>query len=66
VGSLPDHPPEALQLVALVEDQLSVEEPPLLMLVGFAFKLTVGLAGADTLTVTDRLALPPEPVQVSV
>jgi hypothetical protein len=66
VDLLPDHPPDALQLVALLEDQLSVEDPPLLMLVGFALKLTVGLAGADTLTVTDRLALPPEPVQVSV
>jgi hypothetical protein len=30
VGSLPDHPPEALQLVALVDDQLSVEAEPLL------------------------------------
>ena len=66
VDSLPLHPPEALQLVALLEDQLSVEDPPLLMLVGFALKLTVGLAGADTLTVTDRVALPPEPLQVSV
>jgi hypothetical protein len=53
VGSPPDHPPEALQLLAFVEDQLSVEDPPLLTLVGLALRLTVGLAGADTLTVTD-------------
>ena len=66
VGTLPDHLPDALQLVALVEDQLSTEEAPLLMLVGFAFKLTVGLAGAETLTVTDRAALPPGPLHVSV
>jgi hypothetical protein len=35
------------------------------MLMGFAVRLTVGL-GADTFTVTDWLALPPEPVQVSM
>jgi hypothetical protein len=42
VGSFPDHPPEALQLVAFVEDQLSIAEPPLLTLVGVALRLTVG------------------------
>ena len=66
VDSLPVQPPEALQLVALLEDQLSVEAEPLFTVPGFALMVTVGLAGADTLTVTDRLALPPEPVQVSV
>ena len=66
VGSLPDHPPEAVQLVAFVDDQLSVAEPPLLTVVGLALRLTVGLAGADTLTVTDCAALPPDPLQVSV
>jgi len=63
---LPDQPPEALQLVALVDDQLSVEDEPLLMLPGLAVRLTVGGGGADTLTVTDLLALPPDPLQVSV
>ena len=53
VGSLPDHPPEALQLVAFVEDQLSVEAEPLLTVPGLALRLTVGLGGADTLTVAD-------------
>jgi len=66
IDLLPDQPPEAVQLVAFVEDQLSVADPPLLMLVGFALKLTVGLAGAETLTVTDRVAPPPAPLQVSV
>ncbi len=66
VDSLPDHPPEAVQLLALLEDQLSVEAEPLLTVAGLADKLTVGLDGAVTLTVTDRLALPPDPVQVSV
>ena len=66
VGLLPVQRPDALQLAALLEDQLSVADPPLLMLVGFALKLTVGLAGAETLTVTDRVAPPPAPLQVSV
>ena len=64
VGSLPDHPPEAVQLLAFFEDQLSVAEPPLLTLPGLAFRLTVG--GAETFTVTDWFALPPGPVQLSV
>ena len=50
---LPDQPPEALQLVAFVEDQLNVEADPLLTVPGVALRLTVGLAGADTFTVTD-------------
>lgn len=46
VGSFPDHPPEAAQLVAFVEDQLSMADPPLLTLVGAAERLTVGAAVA--------------------
>jgi hypothetical protein len=64
VGSLPDHPPDAVQLLAFVEDQLSIDEPPLLTVAGLALRLTVG--GAETLTVADWLALPPGPLQVSV
>jgi len=66
VGSLPDQPPEAVQLLALVEDQLSIADPPLLTVVGLALRLTVGLTGPETLTVTDWPALPPGPLQVSV
>src|SRR5215831_13567822 len=55
-----------MQLVAFVEDQLSIADPPLLTVVGLALRLTVGVRGADTLTVTDWLALPPEPVHMSV
>jgi hypothetical protein len=66
VGSLPDQPPEAAQLLALLDDQLSSADSPLLTVVGVALRLTVGLGGADTLTVTVRLALPPAPLQVSV
>jgi hypothetical protein len=46
VGSVPYHPPEALQLVAFVVDQLSVEADPLATVPGVAVRLTVGLAGA--------------------
>ena len=53
VGSLPDQPPDAVQLVAFVEDQLRVEAEPLLTVPGLALRLTVGLGGADTLTVAD-------------
>ena len=47
----PDHPPEAVQAVALVEDQVNVELPPLETLVGLALSDTVG--GAETVTVAD-------------
>jgi len=51
--------------VALVEDQVKVELPPLATLVGLALIVTVG-AGAETVTVADWAAEPPAPVQVSV
>jgi hypothetical protein len=63
----PDQPPEAVQEVASVEDQVSVDDPPLVIDVGFAASDTVGTGGGggvpDTVTVADALALPPEPVQ---
>jgi hypothetical protein len=65
VAKLPDQPPEAVQAVALVEDQVNVVLPPLAMLVGFALIETVG-AGEGTDTVTDCAAEPPAPVQVNV
>jgi hypothetical protein len=52
VGSLPLHAPEALQEVALVEDQVNVELPPLAIVLGFALRETVG-AGVVTVTVAD-------------
>jgi hypothetical protein len=60
---LPDQPPEAVQEVALVDDQLNVEAPPFATVLGLAVKLTVG-AGTVTETVADCVALPPVPVQV--
>jgi hypothetical protein len=65
VASLPDQPPEAVQAVALVEDQLSVVLLPLVTVLGAALKVTVG-AGEVTETVADWAAEPPGPVQVSV
>jgi len=53
IGLFPDQPPVAVQLVALVEDQLSIEAEPLLTVPGLALIFTVGGGGADTLTVTE-------------
>jgi hypothetical protein len=65
---LPDHAPEAVQEVALVEDQVSVEDAPLVTEVGFAVSDTVGAGGGggmpDTMMVTEVLELPPGPVHV--
>lgn len=51
-ASLPLQPPEALQEVALLADQESVEVAPLETVVGLALRVTVG-AGAFTETVAD-------------
>ena len=72
VDSLPEvalalvQAPEAVQEVAFVEDQVSVEEAPFAIDVGFAVSVTVGTGGSATMTVADALALPPGPVQVRV
>ena len=55
VGSLPDQPPEAVQPVAFVEDQVSIADPPLLRLPGVALRLTVGATTA-ALTVMAKAA----------
>ena len=59
----PDHAPEAVQEVALVEDQVSAEDSPYATVIGFAASDTVG-TGGNTGTVTVALASPPAPVQV--
>jgi len=61
---VPDQPPEAVQEVALADDQVSVAVPPLVIALGPTLKLTVG-RGALTETVADWAALPPGPVQVN-
>jgi hypothetical protein len=62
---LPDQAPEAVQAVALVDDQVIVDALPLVTVLGFALKLMLG-AAALTETVADCAALPPGPVQVRV
>ena len=64
VERAPLQPPEAVQPVALVDDQFSVAAAPLATLVGVAVSVTVGAAGV-TVTVADALALPPAPLQLS-
>lgn len=63
--SWPDQPPEAVQEVALVAAQVSVEVLPLAIVLGLAAIVTVG-AGVLTDTVADCEALPPGPVQARV
>jgi hypothetical protein len=62
----PLHPPDAVQLVALVEVQVRVDALPLLTLEGLALNDTVGAGGAETVTVADCDAEPPAPGHVSV
>ena len=61
----PDQAPDAIQDVAWVADQVSIEPLPLATVLGLAEKLTVG-AGVVTETVADWAALPPLPVQLRV
>ena len=63
--SEPDQAPDAVQELALLELQVSVELPPLATLVGLAVSATVG-AAALTMTVADWEADPPAPVQLRV
>ena len=64
--SEPDQAPDAVQELALLELQVSVELPPLVTLVGLAVSATVGVAALLTLTVADCFAEPPVPEQVRV
>lgn len=61
---VPDQAPEAVHDVALVAAQVKVELPPLATVAGLAAKVTVG-EGEVTDTVTDCVAVPPPPVQLS-
>jgi hypothetical protein len=54
----------AVQEVAFVEDQASVDVPPVLTLVGVALSETVGGAGV-TVTVVVCWPIPPVPWQTS-
>ncbi len=64
VAFVPDHAPEAAQLVAFVLVHVSVELPPLATDAGLAVSETVG-AAASTVIVADAEVLPPLPLQLS-
>lgn len=63
-GLVPDQAPEAVQAVALLEDQVRTALAPLARVLGLADRATVG-AGGVTDTVVVCVALPPVPVHVS-
>jgi hypothetical protein len=60
----PLQPPDAVQAVALLLDQVSMEEVPAFTLLGAALSVTIG-ALLETVTVADCVADPAGPVQVS-
>ncbi len=59
---VPDQAPEAVQAVALVDDQVRDAALPRVIELGAAVRLTVG-AGALTETIAVCAALPPGPAQ---
>lgn len=61
----PDHAPDAVHAVALLENHVKVELPPLDTLIGLALRETSGRTPA-TVTMVDCDAEPPDPVQVRV
>lgn len=66
--SEPVHPPEAVQAVALLELQVSIDVPPNATLMGDAVSAATGAGGGSELTVTVALAaalVPPGPEHVS-
>ena len=65
VASLPLHPFEAMHEVAFVADQVKVELPPLVTVLGFAVSTTAG-AGIATVTAVDCALVPPAPAHVNV
>jgi hypothetical protein len=66
VAFVPVHAPEAVQLVAFVVDHVSLEVPPEATDVGDAENVSVGAVELVTVTVTERVIEPPDPVHVSV
>ena len=64
VALLPDHPPDAVQLVAFVVLHVNDDAEPDATLVGEADNVSVG--AGKTATATDFATDPPLPVHVSV
>ena len=67
LGWVPVQALDAVQAVALVDNQVMVDTCPRVMALGLAAIVTVGSGGA-ALTVSEAIAeaLPPDPVQLSV
>jgi hypothetical protein len=66
-GSVPAQPPDAVQALALLVDQVRLALPPLATVLGLALSAIVGAGEGDvTETVADWAALPPGPEQLSV
>ena len=63
VALAPDQAPESVQEVALVEDQVSVEDAPYATAVGFATSETVGSGGVTPPGVCPPPSPPPPPPQ---
>ena len=63
---VPAHAPDAVQEVALLDDQVSVDALPLRMVLGLVLKLTVTVGFALTVTVAVCAAVPPAPLHVRV
>ena len=67
VATLPDQPPDAVQELALLADQVNIALPPFETVLGPAVSLTMGTGGGGvTETVADCAAEPPDPVQLNV
>jgi hypothetical protein len=58
VALLPDHAPEAEQEVALVEDQVRIEDPPLVIGVGLATSAAVTLPVSPVAVGSSSIAPP--------
>ncbi len=64
-ASVPDHPPLAVQEVALVLDQVRIELLPEAIVVGLAVSVAVGAGAIVTVALTGAV-VPPAPEQVNV
>ena len=60
---MPDQPPEAVHDVAFVEDQVSVDDPPLATDARLAVSDTVGTGGGGSSEAEPPLPPPPPPPQ---
>lgn len=61
----PDQPPDAVQALASVDDQVSADAAPLFTVLGVADSVIAG-TGLVTDTVADCVAVPPVPVHVKL